>query len=462
MSSGLGGLERNRENFPSSVYANDVNLADLDDVHLNNPQSGDALYFGPQSVWLNNPISSLLLTSINGVTGAAQLLVAAPGTGVGLTIVSSGTKHTFSVSFNAALDDLSDVTMIGSTTGNWLNYTGTSWTNQLKSLQNFNDFTISGTTNNDILRYSGTSWLNSTTKGSVGATDSKITVTGGANKTVTSLDVSVGFGDVHLHEFSDVIDASVGGAGRNSVFYNSGTKWIAANPGPLVASDSKLVITAGPSFSIKGTTVTVALGAVTLDDLSAVSILNLVSNQALILQGNTWVNVTQNSRTTLLATAQVAVPVASVGFTNFVDNTQYKSYRLTWEGVSTDINVAAVMNYYACSRNVASNTTALALWSAVDQDGTGTTFSTGFGRFTSVTNGHIDNGVLDWTIPTSVAGVTGYTVFVGDYFRDQAGTRVKYLTVHQAKRVEECNAILFITNSSVQIAAGRFNLYGIK
>ena len=105
----------------SDVQASDT-LEELNDVTLTSSANGDFLRYNG-SVWINDAVN----LSTDTIGDYVESLVA----GTGITVsVTSGEAQTPTVSFSAGLNDLSDVTLTSTQTGDILRYNGSAFINE--------------------------------------------------------------------------------------------------------------------------------------------------------------------------------------------------------------------------------------------------------------------------------------------------------------------------------------------
>ena len=133
-------------------------LDGLTDVTAPSPSSGDYLKYNG-SAWVNDPINLGTDTTGNYVSDVSA------GTGISVSH-TPGEGSTPSVSLNATLDNLSNVTVPSPTTNDVLQYNGTAWVNVAASsvgattLDGLTDVTITTPEKYQTVVYDGTQWIN--------------------------------------------------------------------------------------------------------------------------------------------------------------------------------------------------------------------------------------------------------------------------------------------------------------
>ena len=141
--------------------SNPETLSGLSDVAFSGLANGDVLrYNSSGSVWTNDPINLGTDTTGNYVSGVSS------GTGISVSHTPSE-GSTATVSLDATLDNLSNVTVPSPTTNDVLQWNGTAWVNVAAStvgattLDGLSDVVVTSPEEFQGLAYNGTNWVNS-------------------------------------------------------------------------------------------------------------------------------------------------------------------------------------------------------------------------------------------------------------------------------------------------------------
>ena len=290
----------------------------LQDVAIDTPLDLQVLQYDNSSgVWRNATVAM----------GGGTVTSVTAGTGLsGGTITTTGT-----ISLNANLNNLNDVTITTPSTNQFLRYNGSQWINQSFSpvtsitagtglsggtitttgtialnanLDLLTDVVISTPSTNQFLRYDGTSWVNQ----SFTPVTSITAGTGLSGGTITTTGTIAL--DANLDLLTDVVITT---PTTDQFLRYDGTSWVNQSFTPVTS------ITAGTGLS-GGTitsTGTISLNA-NLDDLNDVVISTPSTNQFLRYDGTSWVNqtVTLNSGTVTqinTGTGLLGGPITSTG-----------------------------------------------------------------------------------------------------------------------------------------------------
>jgi hypothetical protein len=141
------------------VAANGIALDGLSDVTAPTPTSGDFLKWNG-TAWVNDAIDLGTDTTGNYVSGVSS------GTGISVSHTPSE-GSTATVSLDATLDNLSNVTVPSPTTNDVLQWNGTAWVNVAAStvgatnLDGLSDVIVTSPLQFQGLMYDGTNWVNS-------------------------------------------------------------------------------------------------------------------------------------------------------------------------------------------------------------------------------------------------------------------------------------------------------------
>ena len=133
-------------------------LDGLTDVTAPTPASGDFLKWNG-TAWVNDPIN------LGTDTTGNYMLDVSAGTGVSVSH-TQGEGSTATVSLNATLDNLSNVTVPSPTTGDLIQWNGTAWVNVASStvgatnLDGLSDVVITSPAQYQTLSYDGSTWVN--------------------------------------------------------------------------------------------------------------------------------------------------------------------------------------------------------------------------------------------------------------------------------------------------------------
>jgi hypothetical protein len=242
-----------------STAMSTVVLDDVSDVSASSPTSGDFLKWNG-SAWVNDAIDLGTDTTGNYVVDVSA------GTGISVSHTPSE-GSTATVSLNANLDDVSDVTITSATSGDFLKWNGSAWVNDPIDLG-------TDTTGN---------YMSDVSSG----TGISVSHTPGEGSTATvSLSANL----------DDVSDVTITSATSGDFLKWNGTAWVndAIDLGTDTTGNYMLDVSAGTGISIthtpsEGSTATVALNA-NLDDISDVSASSPTSGDFLKWNGSAWVN----------------------------------------------------------------------------------------------------------------------------------------------------------------------------
>lgn len=197
--------------------------------------------------------------------------------GTGLTATPSPITSTGTISLNAVLNDLTDVTITSAALDNVLRYNGTQWVNLpltavssintglgltggpitstgtialSATLDNLTDVTVTSPANGQILSYNGSQWVNA-----VNPADGVTSITAGtglAGGTITSVGtISL---NANLDNLTDVV--ITGTPSTSQVLQYNGTSWVnatlpAGTTTTVTSSDSSLLVTGGPAYNVR-------------------------------------------------------------------------------------------------------------------------------------------------------------------------------------------------------------------
>ena len=266
----------------------------LQDVAIDTPLDLQVLQYDNSSgVWRNATVAM----------GGGTVTSVTAGTGLsGGTITTTGT-----ISLNANLNNLNDVTITTPSTNQFLRYNGSQWINQSFSpvtsitagtglsggtitttgtialnanLDLLTDVVITTPTTNQFLRYNGTNWVNQTVTLNSGTVTSITAGTGLSGGTITTT------GTIALNANLDLLtDVVISTPSTNQFLRYDGTSWVNQSFTPVTS------ITAGTGLSggTITTTGTIALDA-NLDLLTDVVITTPTTDQFLRYDGTSWVN----------------------------------------------------------------------------------------------------------------------------------------------------------------------------
>jgi hypothetical protein len=255
------------------------------------------------------------------IDGLGNLTVNFPASGINLADLSIATEGVPSGNGNLSydnttgqftytppsfsLDDLNDVSIVGSVVNQVLQFNGTNWQNTSiaipAGLDDLNDVSLSGATSGDILQYNGISWSN------------------------TSLDISTS----PIEELSNVNSRTNDDPGQ--ILLWGGTSW-----DPVVGKLENFDVSAQPingqTLQWNGSTnlwdpVTLAGGggATSLDGLTDVSVSGATSGDFLYYNGTNWTN------TTIPAVPQYLSELLDVS-----DAAASNGYVLTWNSTASE------------------------------------------------------------------------------------------------------------------------------
>lgn len=245
-------------------------LDDVGDVTITSPANGDFLRWNG-TAWINDAVN----LSTDTVGDYVESLVA--GTGINITN-NSGEAATPTVSLDATLDELSDVSASTPTAGQFLKWNGTAWVPDdiptINTLDDVGDVTITSAVAGEVLVWNGTAWVNGE---------------GGANLTVSETPpVGPSEGDMWFE--SDT--------GATFVYYDS--TWVeignsGAVPVPSLDAIGDVDVasaTSGQFLKWDGTNwVADDIPTInTLDDVGDVTITSATSGDFLKWNGTAWVN----------------------------------------------------------------------------------------------------------------------------------------------------------------------------
>lgn len=127
-------------------------LDDLSDVAITSATPNQFLRYNG-SAWVNDLVTLGTNTEGNYMTGVSA------GTGISVSH-TPGEGSTATVSLNATLNNISNVSISSPVANNIIQYNGTTWVNVLNNLDNLSDVTISSPVANHIVQHNGTTWIN--------------------------------------------------------------------------------------------------------------------------------------------------------------------------------------------------------------------------------------------------------------------------------------------------------------
>jgi hypothetical protein len=206
-----------------------------------------------------------------------------------------------------SIGDLSDVTITTATNGQVLSYNGSAWVNSAASagsLAGLSDVTITGASTGEVLRYNGSVWVDATLAYSdlSGTPTNVSTFTNDAGYLTGITGESIG----------DLSDVTITGASTGEVLRYNGSVWVDAT---LAYSDLSGTPTNVSTFTNDAGYLTGITGE-SIGDLSDVTITTATNGQVLTYNGSAWVNqavsISAPTVTAQNSTATLSTPSAGV------------------------------------------------------------------------------------------------------------------------------------------------------
>jgi len=296
------------------VAANSIALDGLSDVTAPTPTSGDFLKWNG-TAWVNDAIDLGTDTTGNYVSGVSS------GTGISVSHTPSE-GSTATVSLDATLDNLSNVTVPSPTTNDVLQWNGTAWVNVAAStvgatnLDGLTDVVITTPEEFQTLEYNGTNWVNAyastvtyvrnvesttiTTGTCVylfGATGDHATVKRADNSSDATSSKTIGVaganitasnnGPIVTRGYVDGIDLSVGYTAGDILWLGENGAFTKTKP---TAPDHLVFIGIVVRATNNGIIYVATQNGYELDELHDVSIVDKTSGDFLKYNGSLWVN----------------------------------------------------------------------------------------------------------------------------------------------------------------------------
>jgi len=310
--SGLGALT------PSS------GIDDLSDVNTSGVSAADSLVYDGAN-WVPSGVTAPV-TSVNSQTGDVTITAS----GLGALTSSSG------------IDDLSDVIIVSATSGEILQYSGSTIVNRTLSeagvsevghthaINDLSDVNTAGVTQANVIAYNGASWVASGISfpvSSVNGQTGAVVITASALGALTSSSGINDLSDVNTSgvstadslvydganwvpsgvtagsaSLSGLTDTSVSGASNTEALIYDGNQWVASGLSTIIDSrvtyetlDTNGDVGVGSSQLASGS------HSHALQDLTNVSITSASSGQTIEYDGSDWVNVTPSQGVTTLS-----------------------------------------------------------------------------------------------------------------------------------------------------------------
>lgn len=289
-------------------------LDEIGDITAPSPTSGDFLKWNG-TAWVNDAIDLGTDTTGNYVSGVSS------GTGISVSHTPSE-GSTATVSLNATLDNLSNVTVPSPTTNDVLQWNGTAWVNVAAStvgattLDGLSDVVITTPEEFQSITYNGTNWVNNyastvtyvrnaesttLTTGTVvylfGATGDHATVKRADNNSDVTSSKTVGLvgapitasnnGPVVTRGYVDGIDLSVGYASGDVLWLGENGAFTKTKP---TAPDHLVFVGVVVRATNNGIVYVATQNGYELDELHDVSIVDKTSGDFLKYNGTLWVN----------------------------------------------------------------------------------------------------------------------------------------------------------------------------
>lgn len=294
------------------VSANGIALDGLSDVTAPTPTSGDFLKWNG-TAWVNDPINLGTDTIGNYVSSVTA------GTGISVNFTPSEGAGA-SVSLDATLDNLSNVTVPSPSNGDLIQWNGTAWVNVASStvgatnLDGLTDVVITSPAEFQTLEYNGTNWVNSyastvtyvrnaeattLTTGTVvylfGATGDHATVKRADNDSDATSSKTIGLvgapitasnnGPVITRGYVDGIDLSVGYASGDVLWLGEDGAFTKIKP---TAPEHLVFIGVVVRATNNGIVYVATQNGYELDELHNVSIPSANVGDVLTFNGSTW------------------------------------------------------------------------------------------------------------------------------------------------------------------------------
>jgi len=234
-----------------------------------------------------------------------------------------------------SIGDLSDVTITTATNGQVLSYNGSAWVNSAASagsLAGLSDVTITGASTGEVLRYNGSVWVDATLAYSdlSGTPTNVSTFTNDAGYLTGITGESIG----------DLSDVTITGASTGEVLRYNGSVWVDAT---LAYSDLSGTPTNVSTFTNDAGYLTDITGE-SINDLSDVTISSATNGQVLTYNGSAWVNQASASAS-LAGLSDVTITAASTGEVLRYNGSVWVDATLAYSDLSgTPTNVSTFTN----------------------------------------------------------------------------------------------------------------------